>query len=68
MSASLHDTERERGNYWRRRALDGEARIAELEAALVESNKNTLTPKQQGEIAARALFPLRAVTKGKSAN
>lgn len=38
-----------------------EARVAELEAALVESNKNTLTPQQQGEIAARALFPLRKV-------
>lgn len=41
-----------------------EGRVGELEAALVESNKNTLTPKQQGAIAARALYPLRAITKG----
>jgi hypothetical protein len=49
------------------RLLDAEKRIAELEAALVESNKLTLTPQQQGEIAARALYPLRAVTKGDEA-
>jgi hypothetical protein len=34
VSAGLHDTERERGNYWRRRGLEAEARATELRDAL----------------------------------